>query len=195
MAFEVFSDLCHIFVCVAVFTAVETSIVSADIAAFDAVTTLAQALMLAFPKFAAVGVCENFQSGAARRTYAVARIISVGTARLYADSKLFRNAAQSLGEPFLVGLGQGDEFGHIDRQFFVHFDKTENAAVDIRRQRFRHIRKRFQMPRDRIFFRQQYGIVSPRDLFSANGSATGSRRRIFLLRKNRRRFFRSEWKC
>ena len=145
---------------VAVFTAVQTGIIGADVPAFDAVAALPHAPVRKLFEGDPVGLSQDVQGAAAGSVDAITRIIPVGAAGLDENAVFFSDASQSAGQLVFVPAGQGNQFRQVGLQFFIHLYEAENTAVDVRREHGSHPLKGFQMPLYGIGFGQKNRIIA-----------------------------------
>ena len=163
MELEVLERLARVLVGVAVFAAVETGVVRADVVRFDAVAARTDALVLELAEGDAVGAAEDVERHAAGRADAEARVIAVRAAGLDREAETGGGRAEEFRQLVPVGIVQRDDLRHIELDLLVHFDETEDAAVDVRREAGRHACERLLVAFDGVRLREQDGVVAPRD--------------------------------
>lgn len=139
MVFVIFKCSLRILVGITVFTAIHAGIIRPDIPAFDTVATLPHPLVLPVLEHNIVSPAKDIQRHSAVTMNAIPGKIPILPSGLYKDAIFPLNRTKPLRQHIHILRRQRDQLRHIAFQFFtwcplgIHFHKTENTAVDIRR--------------------------------------------------------------
>ena len=148
----VFCYVVAFFIGETVFTEIGASIVPTEVAAFDTAAPPTVTLVGHIFKDATVCLAENIKRQTAFRFYSVIRVIGVVAANLHGNSVFTGDFPQFFGYSALDLGSENYGFRHRSSQMRLHFDKTDNTAVDIACKAVAEIFERFEVPFFRIRF-------------------------------------------